>query len=132
MLLEGKTAVVLNAANKRSIAWHIAQALDTQGARLILGYQNERTKKNVSALAEELQRPPLALVACDVTRDEDMTRAASTAAEHTDGIDILVHSLAFAPKHCLERPFIETDRDAFHTAMEISAYSLPALCRSFR
>lgn len=131
MLLENKTAVVLNPANKRSIAWAIAKEMDAQGAKLVLGYQNDRTKGNVEKLAEELSKPPLALIPCDVTNDEDIANAAASTKEVAGTVDVLVHSLAFAPKECLEKPFIETERDAFKLALEISAFSLPALCRAF-
>lgn len=132
MLLENKTAAIFNPANKRSIAWSIAKALDAQGARLILGYQNERTKAGVEQLLPDLLQPPLALIPCDVTDEQQLYDGAAVAkASSGAGIDILVHSLAFAPRETLEKPFLETSRDAWNTAMEVSAYSLTALSRAF-
>ncbi len=131
MLLENKVAAIFNPANKRSIAWAIAQELDAQGAQLFLGYQNERTKGNVEKLAEELTKPPLALIPLDVTDDEQLANAAAVIKQSSHNLDILVHSLAFAPRECLEKPFLETSREAFAMAMDISAYSLTALCHSF-
>lgn len=132
MLLEGKRAVIFNVANKRSIAWSIAQAMDAQGAELILGYQNERMGKNLKKLVGELSKPPLALVQCDVTSDAEIQSAAKQIEEAAGSVDILVHALAFAPKDALENPYIETSREAFTTALSISAYSLVALSRALK
>ncbi len=129
MLLEGKRAAIFNVANKRSIAWAIAQAMASQGAEVALGYQNERLGENVRKLAEELPRPPL-LLACDVTVDEQIEAAFRVLRETWGSLDILVHCLAYAPGEALDRPYIETSREAFRIALDISAYSLVALTRA--
>lgn len=130
MLLEGKKVAIFNVANKRSIAWAIARAVDREGGNVILGYQNERTKGNVKALAQELTKPPLALVQCDVTSDEDLDNVGKVVKEKAQTLDGLVHCLAFAPRQTLEKPYIATEREDFKTAMDISAYSLVALSRT--
>ena len=127
-----KRIAIFNIANKHSIAWAIAKAMDAQGAELILGYQNERSRGKVEALLGELSRPPLALVQCDVTDDEEISAAAAAAESAAGQLDGLVHALAFAPKEALENPFIETSREAFATAMDVSVFSLLALCKAFR
>lgn len=132
MLLDGKVAAIFNVANKRSIAWAIAKAMDAQGARLILGYLDERTKEKVEKLVDELNQPPLALVQCNVQSDEELAAAAARVKEAADQIDILVHCIAFAPKDALEKPFIETSREAFQTALDVSAYSLVALTKALQ
>lgn len=124
----GRTGLIVGVANKRSLAWGIAQAAAAGGARLILTYQNERLKENVEELAAQLTTPPL-LLPCDVSRDEDITRLFETLNESTDGLDFLVHGAAFAPREALSAPFVETSREAFRIAMDVSAYSLVALSR---
>lgn len=132
MILKGKRVAIFNIANKHSIAWAIAKAMDRQGAELILGFQNERARGKVEALAGELGRPPLALVQCDVSDDKEIYEAAAAVRAAAGGIDGLVHALAFAPKEALEKPFIETSRGAFSTALDVSSYSLVALCRALQ
>lgn len=132
MLLQDKRIAIFNIANKHSIAWAIAKAMDAQGAELILGYQNERSRGKVEALLGELSRSPLALVQCDVTDDEEISAAAAAAESAAGQLDGLVHALAFAPKEALENPFIETSREAFATAMDVSVFSLLALCKAFQ
>lgn len=129
MLLEGKVAGIFNVANKRSIAWAIAKAMDAQGARLILGYLDERAKEKIEKLVEELTQPPLALVQCNVQSDDELTLAAEQVKQAAGQLDVLAHCIAFAPKEALEKPFIETTREAFQTALDVSAYSLVALTR---
>lgn len=131
MLLEGKKAAIFNVANKWSIAWAIAQAFAREGADLVLGYQNERLGEKVRALVPELPREPV-LVELDVATDEAVERTAGQVRGQVGELDVLVHSLAFAPSEALERPFIETSRDAFRTALEVSTYSLILLARAFR
>jgi enoyl-[acyl-carrier protein] reductase I len=128
MLLEGKTGLILGVANKRSIAWAIAQAAQRQGARLILTYQNERLAENVRELAPQLGDPQL--LPCDVERDEQIAALAARIAEQGGGIDFLVHSLAFAPREALDGMYADTSREAFRTALDVSAYSLVALARA--
>jgi len=130
ILLSGKRIAIFNVANKRSIAWAIAQEMDRHGAELILGYQNERTKSNVEALSKDLSRAPLALVGCDVTSEQDITKMTEVVSAKAGKIDGLIHCLAFAPKEALEMPYLQTTREAFATALDISAYSLVALANA--
>ncbi|BAS26544.1 enoyl-ACP reductase FabI [Limnochorda pilosa] len=131
MLLEGKRAAIFNVANKRSIAWAIAQACAREGAELVLGYQNERLGEKVRELVPELPREPV-LVPMDVATDEGVEAAVEQVRARAGELDVLVHSLAFAPSEALERPYVETSREAFRTALEVSAYSLALLARAFR
>ena len=128
MLLEGKTGIILGIANKRSIAWGIAQAVQRAGARLVLTYQNERLGENVRELASELNNP--LLLPCDVEKDEEIHTLMSRIAEEAGALDFMVHSLAFAPREELEGSYFETSRQGFRMALEISAYSLVALTRA--
>ena len=130
-LMEGKTALVFGVANKNSIAWAIARALDEAGARLAIAYQNERLGERVQKLVPELRQEPL-LLECDVSFDDQIQAAFATVGRHWDRLDVLVHSLAFAPKPALEGAFIDTTREDFRTALDISAYSLVALARAAR
>jgi enoyl-[acyl-carrier protein] reductase I len=124
-LLEGKTALVLNITNKFSYGWGIAQSLHREGARLFLGYQGERTEASTRKLAESL--PGTALVCCDVLHDEQIDAAFAAVEREASGLDILIHSLAYAPTEALQGLYVETTREAFRQALEISAYSLTAL-----
>ena len=126
--LAGKTGLVFGVANKRSIAWGIAQAWAKAGAKLIFSYQGERIKGNVEELVEDLgQDTPF--YPCDVTRDEDIAEFFKNVRTHTDKVDMLLHSVAFAPKEALEGDFLSTTREAYRTAHDISAYSLLGLAR---
>jgi enoyl-[acyl-carrier protein] reductase I len=126
--LAGKTALVFGVANKRSIAWAIAQAWAEAGARLIFNYQGERLKDNVEELAGTFgaETP---LWPCDVTSDAEVDAFFEKVAGVTDKVDLLLHSIAFAPKEALEGDFLETSREAYLTAHNISAYSLVHLSR---
>ena len=104
--LTGKVALVVGVANKRSLAWAIAQALDAAGAELILAYQGERLKENVEELAVTLTRPAM-LVPCDVTVDEDIASLAATITQHKGGLDMLLHGVAFAPREALADAVLE-------------------------
>jgi len=130
LLLQGKRIAVFNIANKRSIAWAIAESMAALGAELILGYQNERTKKNVEKLSQELSPKPLCLVSCDVTFPDQIEAARRSIQERAGTLDGFVHSLAFAPRQALQNPYLLTEREGFLTAMEVSVYSLAALARS--
>lgn len=126
--LSGKTAVVFGVANHRSIAWHIAEALHEAGARLFLTYQNERLRDGVAKLVEG--KPNVELIECDVSADENVEstfQQIASAAEN--GIDIVVHSIAFANRDDLGGDFTKTGRDGFRIALEISAYSLIPIAR---
>jgi len=126
---EGKRALVLGVANKRSIAWAIAQRLADGGARLAFTYQGERIQKSVADLAATVDT---ALVtACDVRSDDDVTRVFGEVGDAFGGeLDILVHSVAFAAAEDLEGRFTDTPRDRFWLALDISAYSLVACAKA--
>jgi enoyl-[acyl-carrier protein] reductase I len=127
--LAGKQGLVLGVANKRSIAWAIAQAAARDGARLALTYQNERLAENVRELAPSLDPPPL-LLGCDVASDESIAEVAAALEREWGGLDFFVHAAAFAPRDALSAPFVETTRDAFAQALDISAYSLVGCTRA--
>ena len=125
----GKQGLVVGVANKRSIAWAIAQAADRAGARLALTYVNERLERNVRALASTLKQPPVVLP-CDVAQDEQIDAVAASLGREFGGLDFLVHGVAFAPRTAISEPFVETTRQDFQVALDISAYSLIALTRA--
>src|SRR6476620_10823331 len=109
--LAGKVGLVFGVANKRSIAWAIAKAWATAGARLIFNYQGERLKENVEELVGEFgEQTPL--YPCDVSKDEEITGFFEKVRSHTNKVDLLLHSVAFAPKEALEGDFVSTTRDA--------------------
>jgi enoyl-[acyl-carrier protein] reductase I len=128
MLLEGKHGLVLGVANKRSLAWGIAQAAHREGARLALTFQGERLEKNVRELAEGL-RDPL-LLPCDVTRDEDLAAVADAVRREFSGLDFVVHAVAFALREELDGEFLNTSREGYRVAQDVSSYSLTALARA--
>ncbi|MGB9857329.1 MAG: enoyl-ACP reductase FabI [Dictyoglomaceae bacterium] len=130
-MLEGKKIAIFNVANKRSIAWAIAQSIIKFGGEAIIGYQNERFKDNVEELVKELPKKPL-LVQCDVSEDENIEKVAEEIERTVGKIDGFVHSIAYAPTEALKAPFIETSKEAFRIAMEISVYSFVAMTRIFR
>jgi enoyl-[acyl-carrier protein] reductase I len=127
-LLEGKVGVVFGVANKRSIAWAIAKAWADAGAKLIFNYQGERLKDNVEELAGTFGTDT-PLYPCDVTSDDEIDSFFQNVRKHTDRVDLLLHSVAFAPKESLEGDFLSTSRDAFKISHDISAYSLIALAQ---
>jgi len=127
MLLENKFGIIFGVANKRSIAWATAQACVGAGARLAFTYQNERLKENVEGLISGTDAP---LVQCDVTKPEEVEQAFAAVRERFGRLDFLVHSLAFAPREALEGEYAGTTREAFLTALDISAYSLVELARA--
>ena len=126
--LEGKVGVVFGVANKRSIAWAIAQAWHQAGAKLLFNYQGDRLKENVEELTTEFGSDVF-LYPCDVSSDEEISIFFHKVQEHTPTLDLMLHSVAFAPKEALEGDFISTSRDAFLLAHNISAYSLVGLTR---
>ena len=128
-LLEGKTGVVFGVANKRSIAWAIAQAWASEGAKLAFTYQGERVKENVEELAGTFGADTL-ILPCDVTKDEDIARVFAEVGARFGKLHLLLHSVAFAPKAALEGRFVDTSRDAYLVAHNVSAYSLVALARA--
>ena len=127
-LLAGKIGIVFGVANKRSIAWAIAQAWQKAGATLAFTYQGERLKENVEELAGTFGADTL-LMPCDVTKDDDIANVFKTVGEKFGKLHLLLHSVAFAPKEALEGEFVNTSREAYRIAHDISAYSLVALSR---
>jgi enoyl-[acyl-carrier protein] reductase I len=128
-LMEGRAAVVFGVANKRSIAWAIAKRLADEGAQLAFTYQGERIEKSVRELADSVSSP--LVTECDVRSDADLRRVFGEVAEAFDGeLDLLVHSVAFAAAEDLEGRFVDTPRDRFWMAIDISAYSLVACARA--
>ncbi len=127
--LEGKTGIVFGVANKRSIAWAIAQAWAREGAKLAFTYQGERVKENVEELAGTFGADTL-ILPCDVTKDEDIDRVFSEVGAKFGKLNLLLHSVAFAPKAALEGEFVNTTREAYRVAHDVSAYSLVALARA--
>ncbi|PYL62664.1 MAG: NADH-specific enoyl-ACP reductase [Verrucomicrobia bacterium] len=127
-VLAGKIGLVFGVANKRSIAWAIAKAWAAAGAHLIFNYQGERIKENVEELVGEFgEKTPL--FPCDVSSDDEIKAFFESVRNETDRVDLLLHSLAFAPREALEGDFVSTTREAFRVAHDISAYSLVALTR---
>ncbi len=126
-LLEGKKALIFGVANHRSIGWAIAQSLAAEGAQIVLAYQ-DRMEKYVRELATKI--PNTAVVQCDVQQDDQLDSAFAEASKIFNGeLDILIHSVAYAPPSELENPFTDTTRAGFHTALDISAYSLIAMAK---
>src|SRR5436305_2308253 len=127
-VLSEKVGVVFGVANKRSIAWAIAKAWAAAGARLIFNYQGERLKENVEELVGEFGEN-VPLFPCDVSSDAEIASFFEQVRGQTQRLDLLLHSVAFAPKEALEGDFVSTTREAFRLAHDISAYSLVALTR---
>ena len=127
--LNGKRGLVLGVANRRSIAWAIAQKLAEGGAKLAFTYQGERIEENVRELAHSVSSP--LVTECDVRADDDIQRVFTEVGETFDGqLDLLVHSVAFADARDLEGRFTDTPRDRFWLALDVSAYSLVAAARA--
>ena len=127
-ILAGKIGLVFGVANKRSIAWAIAQAWRQAGATLAFTYQGERLKGNVEELAATFGSDAL-ILPCDVTKDEEIAAVFAQAGQKFGKLHLLLHSVAFAPREALEGEFVHTSREAFRTALDVSAYSLVALAR---
>lgn len=125
--LEGRVAVVFGLANKRSIAWGIAQKLHQAGTQLAIGYQNERMKVEAEGLIADL--PGAEAFQCDVANDAEIDKAFAHIKERYGKLDVLVHSIAFAPSEDLKNDFLQTTRDGFRIAHDVSVYSLIALSR---
>ena len=121
-MLKDKIGIIFGVANKRSIAWACAQACAAHGAKLVFTYQGERLKENVEELAGTLEDS--LVLACDVTDQATVDAAFDAVAKKYGRLDFVVHSIAFAPKEALEGEFVTTTREAFRTALEISAFSL--------
>jgi enoyl-[acyl-carrier protein] reductase I len=127
-MLENKFGIIFGVANKRSIAWATAQALHEAGARLAFTYQGERLKENVESLARNMAGS--LVLPCDVTKAEEVEAAFNRVREEFGRLDFLIHSVAYAPKEELEGEFLDTSRDGFLQALEVSAYSLTQLTRA--
>src|SRR5471030_1474062 len=125
--LAGKHGLIVGVANKRSISWAIAQAAAAAGARLALTYPSERLEENVRELAATLDNP--LVLPCDVANDEQIANLGTTLDREFGGLDFFVHGAAFAPKEALDQPFVETSRESFRIALDVSAYSLVGLTR---
>ena len=129
MLLEGKKALVFGVANNKSIAWGISQSFKAAGARLAFNYVGDAIKKRLDPLAEEIGGE--FTFQCDVSQDGQIEAAAELVKEKWGGVDILVHSVAYANREDLKDDFLHTTRAGFHLALDISAYSLLGICRAF-
>jgi enoyl-[acyl-carrier protein] reductase I len=125
--LASKAGLIVGVANKRSIAWAIAQAASAEGASLVLTYQNERLEENVRELAATL--PNVTVLPCDVSSDEQLDAVFATIDQQFGGLDFVVHGVAFALREELASPFSHTSREGFRLALDVSAYSLIALAR---
>jgi enoyl-[acyl-carrier protein] reductase I len=128
--LQGRTVVVFGVANKRSIAWAIAQQMQQAGAQLAITYQNERLKQEANDLIAAL--PNSQAFQCDVSSDQEIAQLFEQLKERYGKIDVLVHSLAFAPAEDLKRELVDTSREGFRIALDVSAYSLVAVSHAAR
>jgi enoyl-[acyl-carrier protein] reductase I len=126
--LKGRTAIVFGVANKRSIAWAIAQKLQQAGARLLITYQNERLRQEAESMIAEL--PGAEAHQCDVSQDAEIDTLFAKVKQAHGKLDILVHSVAFAPAEELKGDFLDTTREGFRMAHDISVYSLIAVSRA--
>jgi enoyl-[acyl-carrier protein] reductase I len=127
MLLQGKFGLILGIANKRSLAWGIARSVSREGARLAVTYQGERLEENVRELAQELQDP--LILPCDVGKDEDLDALAAKVKQEFGGLDFVVHAVAFALREELDGEFLNTSREGYRVAQDVSSYSLTALAK---
>ena len=127
-MLQNKFGITFGVANKRSIAWATAQALSEAGARLAFTYQGERLKENVESLTQDMAGS--LILPCDVTKPEEVDATFKRVREEFGRLDFLVHSIAYAPKEELEGAFVDTSREGFQIALEVSAYSLASLARA--
>ena len=127
-MLENKFGIIFGVANKRSIAWATAQALSEAGARLAFTYQGERLKENVESLTQDMAGS--LILPCDVMKPEEVEETFKRVREEFGRLDFLVHSIAYAPKEELEGAFVDTSREGFQIALEVSAYSLASLARA--
>ena len=125
--LSDKVGLIVGVANKRSIAWAIAQAASAEGASLVLTHQGERLEENVRELAATL--PRVTVLPCDVTNDGEIDAVFAEIERQHGGLDFLVHGAAFAQREDLAAPFVQTSREGFRVALDVSAYSLIALAR---
>ncbi|HIG15902.1 MAG TPA: enoyl-ACP reductase [Candidatus Handelsmanbacteria bacterium] len=129
MIMQDKTGFVAGVANRRSIAWAVAKALDREGTRLALGYLGERELEAIEPLLEQLQNPPL-LVQCDATNQDSVGAAFDKAGAELGHLDCLVHAIAFANRDDLVGRFADTSIDGYQLALGVSAYTLNSLARA--
>ncbi len=129
MLLKGKKALILGVANSKSIAYGIAAAFREQGAQVAFSYVGDAIKKRVEPISEELGGD--FIFQLDVTKDEELASAADFVRDQWGTFDIIVHSVAFASRDDLQGRYTDTSRAGFHLAMDVSAYSLVAVCKAF-
>lgn len=127
MLLEGKTGIVFGVANKRSLAWAIARRAADEGARIALTYQGERLEENARELAASLKDP--VVLPCDVTKDEDIAAVFASLKHEFAGLDFVVHAVAYALREELEGEYLNTSREGYRIAQDVSVYSLTAIAR---
>src|SRR5437899_3605920 len=128
MVLDGKNGLIIGVANKHSIAWAIAQSTASQGARLLFNYQNERLRENVEELVATM--PGAKAFPCDVGDDAQIAALIQNVGKEIRKLDFLVHSVAYAPREELTGQFVNTTRQGFATALDVSAYSLVAVTRA--
>ena len=126
--MTGLHGLIIGVANKRSISWAIAQAAQASGARLALTYPSQRLEENVRELAEKLENP--LVLPCDVGSDDQIAALALSLDREFGGLDFLVHGAAFAPSSALDNPFLQTTREDFRIALDVSTYSLIAIARA--
>ncbi|MFQ5739608.1 MAG: enoyl-ACP reductase, partial [Acidobacteriota bacterium] len=125
--LENKKGLVFGVANRRSIAWAIAEKLNQAGSRMAFGYQGERLRSSVEKLTACCREP--LLLDCDVTEEEQLDALFATLEESFGNLDFVVHGVAFAPRETFDQPFYQVTRSQWTTAMDVSAYSLVAIAR---
>src|ERR1700731_3072505 len=125
--LSGKQGLIVGVANRRSISWAIAQAAQAAGARLALTYPSQRLEENVRELAGKLDNP--VVLPCDVASDEQIAALRAALDREFGGLDFFLHGAAFAPAPALDRPFVQTSREDFRIALDVSTYSLPRVSR---
>jgi enoyl-[acyl-carrier protein] reductase I len=130
MDFSGKKVLLLGVANERSIAWSIAQALHTRGASLCLTYANESIERRLRPLAESIGCSHV--FPCDVQSDEEVRHLRDELSEKWSSVDSIVHAVAYAEREDLQGKFFQTSRKGFHTALDVSAYSLISLCGEFQ
>lgn len=127
-MLEGRKGIIFGVANDRSIAWAIARALHAEGMELAFTYVGEALEKRVRPLAESVGSK--LILPCDVTKDDQIREVFGAVGKAFGGLDLLVHSVAFANREDLKGEYLETSRDGFHLAMDVSVYSLAAVVRA--
>ncbi|MEP6920187.1 MAG: enoyl-ACP reductase [bacterium] len=128
-MLQNKFGIIFGVANKRSIAWATALSLHEAGARLAFAYQGERLKENVEGLTAE-SMPESLVLPCDVTKQDEVDELFKRVGSEFGQLDFLIHSIAYAPREALDGEYLDTSREAFLTALEVSAYSLAQLSRA--